>query len=240
MIILTLSEIGVSQYIIKRKECSDMKKVLSVVLAIAMCTTFSMGAFALDMDDILGYYDTAKEAVEDFVSGNPVPEAGEIINEAYEKLSGIIGGSTNLGDVIELVPGVAAGDVSGIIDIITSSIDSDSLTRVIDESVDALGSLGLISGDGFDLAGIDTDLVPQFMEFVFDGLESLGIDTSGMEEYLTNSELLNFFASLYVGGGIPDTDIPQTGNSSTGIVAIAVLAIAATTTAVVCTKKKED
>lgn len=254
---IIISEIGVSQQLLRfaavikneftdyRKGCSKMKKLLSVVLACALCATFSMGAFALDIDEIIGsaedYYNKAKEAVNGFVGENPIPDAGEFVNGIVDSISGIVDGSGEISDIVELVPGISFDDVNGIIDIIKGSVDSETLSRVVDESVAALESLGLIDGD-FDISDIDTDVAPQFMEYIFDGLESLGVDTSGFEEFLSNSELINFFASLYTGGGIvdPEPEIPQTGSSVTAMAALAVLAIAAATTAVVCTKKEEE
>ncbi len=222
-----------------------MKKLLSVVMVCALCATFSMGAFALDIDEIIGsaedYYNQAKDLVSGFVGENPIPDAGEFVDGIVDSVSGIADGSTDIADIVEVVPGIKFDDVSGIIDIIKGSVDSETLSRVVDESVAALESLGLIDGN-FDISDIDTDIAPQFMEYIFDGLESLGVDTSGFKEYLTNSELINFFASLYTGGGIvdPEPEIPQTGSSVTAMADLAVLAIAAATTAVVCTKKEED
>ncbi len=215
-----------------------MKKLLSVILVCALCATFSIGTFALDLEGTIGDITDTLTGLPDTITGyideNPIPEdASGIVTSILDQAKELLG-SSDIGGVVETLP-----DVDSIIEILKSTVDTGSISDVVDESVASLEDLGLISGD-FDISSLDTDLVPQFMDGIFAGLEALGVDTTGLEQYLTDSELINFFASLYTGGGTVDPVIPQTGSSATGLAALVVLAIAAGTTAVVCTKKKED
>lgn len=95
------------------------------------------------------------------------------------------------------------------------------------------------------------------MASIMDGfssvLEMLGLDSSVIEGLLDN-DIINFFANLYLGAvgpveepttEAPTTEpttvpeIPQTGDTSTVMVAIATLSVASAA-AFVCTKKKRD
>ncbi len=102
-----------------------------------------------------------------------------------------------------------------------------------------------------------TDIMAGLADSLLAGLESLGLDTTTIEALLDN-EIVNFFANLYLGyvdGEVPDetttaaptttvppvvtTSVPETGDTSAVVTAIATLSLASAA-AFLCLKKKED
>ncbi len=104
-----------------------------------------------------------------------------------------------------------------------------------------------------------TDVMAGLADTILSGLESLGLDTTTIEALLDN-EIVNFFANLYLGyvdGEVDDTttapttaptttvppvvttSVPDTGDTSAVVAAIATLSLASAA-AFLCLKKKED
>ena len=105
-----------------------------------------------------------------------------------------------------------------------------------------------------DSSMVTTDLVTGIMDGLSGGLEMLGMDVDGLLASMSDNEIINFFANMYIGfiGDVEDTTTtaptttapapqktPDTGDTASVAVAFATLCVA-TAAAGVCLKKKED
>ncbi len=257
-----------------------MKKVFSVLVAIAMMACLCVPAFAasdglIDIDNIgdslgdlsssLGGLDLSGFDIDGIKDAAGNLEAGlgetDILGTITGLLGGLTGGSDSDGDSSSDI--LSGFDPSGLLTSFTEGLDLSSLTTLFDGLTSALG------GEGIDLSGFsfgDFDIssilsgnqgtgagVAGIMDTFGGVLETLGLDSAIIESLLDN-DIVNFFANLYLGGVEEDTTpetteadstepqtvtntVPQTGDTSTVMVAIATLSVASAA-AFVCTRKK--
>lgn len=254
-----------------------MKKVFSVLVAIAMLACLTIPAFAADsaLGDLTGSLGDLSESLGGLdLSGfdlDGIKDAAgsleadladmDILGTITGLLGGITGGDSDsseggVGDVL------SGFDPSGILTSFTEGLDLSSLTTLFDGLTSALGGEGIdLSGfsfGDFDISSIlggnqGTDAgVAGIMDSFSGVLEMLGLDSSTIESLLGN-DVVNFFANLYLGSvaepeteapttteeptTVPSPSIPEMGDTSTVMAAIATLSVASAA-AFVCTRKK--
>ncbi len=194
-----------------------MKKLLSVLVAVAMCVCLCLPAFAAG-GDLLGDLDLSGldlESIKDSVGGLIGGDGSDPLAGIKDTLSGLLGGSGS---------GEAAGfDPTGALSSFVESLNLDQLTELFSGLSDALGSVGIslpgagegtegTESGGFDIMGLlggnsgDGAGLASVMDIFGGVLETLGLDSSIIES-LGQSDIVNFFANLYM-GSVPETDPP--------------------------------
>jgi len=148
--------------------------------------------------------------------------------------------------------GISLDDAKDIFDMILTQVDPEVLQKTIADSLATVGELG-----DFDITSLDTQKIPAFLDAVTDQLAANGVDVDALYDKLSSSELLNFFASIYIGDNVvtePETTTeaateaateaetsPDTGSAGSravgGIAVLAALSLA-TAAAFVSGKKK--
>lgn len=229
-----------------------MKKVLSILLAICLCASFTIVAFAEETTTAEATTEAATaettteattaeattvEATTEFdVDANMEKlkeEFKELIEEAY-KLGGDVlvnAGAVELGVIISQI----CADISE-----QTGIDMEFIEEKIMEYLKEAGLENLLV--------ITPDMIDSLIDSIFDALKDAGADIDALYALLKDSKLVNWFASIYVGDETTTEDtseeettneeITQTGQATT-IGAFAVLALAGAA-AFVATKKKKD
>ncbi len=217
-----------------------MKKALSIVLALVLCLSMSVMAFAEDVDsadpaaapvaELKDEAEDVKAEVKEDVAAveEKVAEVGEKVKSEFSELLNV------------------ANDFDGLKEIL-GNVDPAQLSDVLKTTADSINALsgGKLDLDG-GLQGIkealqDADLtagMPAIADAFFAGLEKMGVDKDTLVEKLQNSKILNAGAKLYTYGAAPAPVNPKTGSTA----AIAVFAVLSTAAAAafVCGKKKED
>lgn len=167
-----------------------------------------------------------------------VPEIDEIGEQVSEQVSEIAENA-----------GISLDDAKDIFDMILTQVDPEVLQKTIADSLATVGELG-----DFDITSLDTQKIPAFLDAVTDQLAANGVDVDALYDKLSSSELLNFFASIYIGDNVvtePETTTeaaateaetsPDTGSAGSravgGIAVLAALSLA-TAAAFVSGKKK--
>lgn len=258
-----------------------MKKLFSIMVAIAMCACLCLPAFAAEdaglldkVSDSLGGLDMENfdmSGLEDALGniGTDLEET-DILGTVTGLLGGLgeTGGDTGSAEAegaLDSVTGMLGDfDATGALTEFTAGLDASSLTSLFSGLTDSLSGAGIdlssFSFGSFDIASLleGNSGSGAGMASIMDGfsgvLETLGLDSSVIEGLLDN-DIVNFFANLYLGavGPVEETtteaptttepttvpEIPQTGDTSTVMVAIATLSVASAA-AFVCTKKKRD
>ena len=252
-----------------------MKKLLSVLVAIAMCACLCLTAFAADGDILSGLtgalgdldlesfdLDSITAGLGDLTAGLGGTDGSDPLAGIKDTLGGLLGGS---GDSSE-AGGLGDFDPTGALSSFVDSLDLGQITELFSGLTDALGGLGISlpsggegegSEGGFDINSIlggntgDGAGVAGIMDMFGGVLEGLGLDSSIIES-LGQSDIVNFFANLYMGSvptpsPEPETDPPTTEkphNQDTGVndgaavmAACATLSVAAAAL-FVCTRKK--
>lgn len=191
-----------------------MKKLLSVLVAIAMCACLCLPAFAADGNplgdlDLENFnLDSIKAGIDDLAAGLG-SEGSNPLEGIKSTLEGFLGGA-----------GTGEGfDPTGALSSFVETLDLSQLTELFSGLTDALGSVGISlpgagegtgEAGGFDITGIlggnsgDGAGVAAIMDIFGGVLEGLGLDTSIIES-LGQSDIVNFFANLYM-GSVPATD----------------------------------
>lgn len=142
-----------------------------------------------------------------------------------DALSGLLGGidlssigsSLSSGDALSTITGMFSGidtssfDVSALMNTISSAfssggLDLGSLTSGMDVGSFDIGSV--LSGGGA------TDTISTIMDALMSGLSALGLDTS-MLDGLMDSDIINFFANLFMGIGGGSDSSANNNNSAT-------------------------
>ena len=97
-----------------------------------------------------------------------------------------------------------------------------------------------------DNSMLTTDLITGVMDGLKGGLTMLGVDTDALLSSMSDNEIINFFANMYLGflGDVPESttkapETPDTGDTADVAVAALTLCVAVAA-AGVCLKKKED
>ena len=210
-----------------------MKKVFSVLVAIAMIACLCVPAFAAgnigdslgDLSSSLGGLDLSGFDIDSIkeAAGNLEADLAEtdILGTITGALGGLIGGGSSDGSSKS---GSGASDIlsgfdpSGILTSFTEGLDLSSLSTLFDGLKSALGDAGIsldgISFGDFDISSIlggisggDGSGMAGIMDTFSGVLESLGLDSSVIESLLDN-DIVNFFANLYLGGVEPTTEKP--------------------------------
>ena len=199
-----------------------MKKILSILLAVALCATFTVCAFAADADST---------KVSDEVLGDIVDGLGDLINaetdendaaleKAIEDLYAALDEANTKGDVSALVEQLKDYANGADVDISDAFTDLGALQDVVEK---------FLKDGGFNLEEIKKDL----------------------ENDSALNKLVGLYAGSYTkvpttpstsGDETTPSEInPPTGESISGIaIALSVLVASAGAAVVVCAKKKED
>lgn len=97
-----------------------------------------------------------------------------------------------------------------------------------------------------DNSMLTTDLITGVMDGLKGGLTMLGVDADALLSSMSDNEIINFFANMYLGflGDVPESttkapETPDTGDTADVAVAALTLCVAVAA-AGVCLKKKED
>lgn len=217
-----------------------MKKLFSIMVAIAMCACLCLPAFAaedagvldglseslggLDMDgfDLSGLEDLFGNVSADF-------EETDIVGTITGLISGSTDGSTDEGassesGALDAITGVLGGfDVTGALSDFTSGLDTDSLGTLFSGLTDSLSGAGIdlssFSFGSFDISSIleGNSGSGAGMASIMDGfssvLEMLGLDSATIEGLLDN-DIVNFFANLYL-GAVGEVEEPTTETTTT-------------------------
>ena len=140
----------------------------------------------------------------------------------------------------ELGINFSVDEVMSILETITADISEEQLQGVIEDALATIGE--------FDITSIDTEQIPAFLDTALEQLAAMGVDVESLKAQLGDNELVNFFASIYMGGTptpeetteeeTTEEEIPHTGSSVGGIAIFATLSLAAAA-AFACTKKKD-
>lgn len=199
-----------------------MKKILSILLAVALCATFTVCAFAADADST---------KVSDEVLGDIVDGLGDLINaetdendaaleKAIEDLYAALNDANAKGDTSALIEQLKEYANGADVDISDALTDLGALQDVVEK---------FLNDGGFDLEKIKKDL----------------------ENDSALNKLVGLYAGSYTKVPTPSTTDdpsttptepnPPTGESISGIaIALSVLVASAGAAVVVCAKKKED
>jgi hypothetical protein len=198
-----------------------MKKILSILLAVALCATFTVCAFAADADST---------KVSDEVLGDIVDGLGDLINaetdendaaleKAIEELYAALNDANAKGDTSALIEQLKDYANGADVDISDALTDLGALQDVVEK---------FLNDGGFDLEKIKKDL----------------------ENDSALNKLVGLYAGSYTKVPTPTTTNPSTtpteinpptGESISGIaIALSVLVASAGAAVVVCAKKKED
>lgn len=216
-----------------------MKKILSVLVAIAMCACLCLPAFAADdsllggLGDSLGGLDLSgfdlaglQESLGSFTGGF---EDMDILGSITGALGGLFGGSgDSTGDsgssdstngLSSIIGGLSDFDITGALGSFTEGLSLDSLTELFSGLLGSLGEGGVsLDGLGFGdfdigslLSGNDGDGagVASIMDKFGSVLETLGLSSDVIEGLLDN-DIINFFANLYLGITEPVPETPST------------------------------
>lgn len=203
-----------------------MKKLFSIMVAIAMCACLCLPAFAAEdaglldeVSDSLGGLDMENfdlSGLED-AFGNIEADLAEtdILGTIAGLFSGLTGssdtadGSTGEGSVLDSIMEMLSGfDVTGVLSQFTAGLNAESLTSLFSGLTDSLSGAGIdlssFSFGEFDVASLveGNSGTGAGMASIMDGfssvLEMLGLD-SAMIEGLLDNDIVNFFANLYLG-----------------------------------------
>ncbi len=223
-----------------------MKKVLSVLLAVVLCLTFSTMAFAAE--------ETAAANSEDLdaLVNEIVDAAGEGDLEGIANAVQINGDKLYdaFGDIVEGADTIAANEAVDYVVTAISELTGADMENVRVIVLDAIEEYGLE-----DVEIVSADAVPGLVDEVCARLEEYGIDTAPILDKLGSSTVGGAIIGIYTGDveepteeepetpaddEIPEEEpeIPVTGQASS-IAAFAVLAVAAAG-AYVCTRKKAE
>lgn len=253
-----------------------MKKLLSVLVAIAMCACLCLPAFAAEdilsgLGDSLGDLDLESfdvDSIKDSLSGitSGLGDGSGALDGIKDTLGGLLGGSSGEGTGEGTgESGLGEFDPTGALTSFVESLDMSQITELFSGLTDALGSLGISlptggeegSEGGFDISSIlggnsgDGAGVASIMDTFGGVLESLGLDSSIIES-LGQSDIVNFFANLYMGSvpadpePEPTTEAPTTQphnptmgvNDGAAVVAACATLSVAAAALFVCTRKK--
>jgi len=213
-----------------------MKKILSVLLAVVLCFSLSVMAFAEDttVEETTTVVDeTTTQAPEEIVE-DVLGEAKEIADKLVEEINKVLDDAgaqplkTYLDEILAKIKDETGYDLAEYVykTLEDAGIDIESAKVVAAEDMDAL------------------------VDAIFDAVEANGGDVNAFYEWLVNSKIVNWFASIYVPTPeettapveettVAPTEAPETGDAPV-FAGVAVLAVAAAA-AVICTKKaKKD
>ncbi len=221
-----------------------MKKLLSVLLAVALCLAFSTMAFAEETAAI----DTEElsSIVNEIVAGAGEGDLGGVAAAVQVNADKLYAA---FGDILEDTDTVKADEaadyvVSAISDL--TGADMENVREIVDEAIAEYGLENVEIVESSAVAGL--------VDKILERLESLGIDTDPIIDKLGESKLGSTVIGIYTGEvtteevEVPseeieettteEVEIPETGHASS-IAAFAVLAVAAAG-AYVCTRKKAE
>ncbi|MGN0444519.1 MAG: hypothetical protein ACI4F5_07900 [Acutalibacteraceae bacterium] len=218
--------------------------------------------------DTSGALDGIKDTLGGLLGESTSEETGDGIADTSGALDGIKDTLGGLLDGSSGESGIGEFDPTGALTSFVESLDISQITELFSGLTDALGSLGisLPTGDeasegSFDISSIlggnsgDGAGVASIMDTFGGVLESLGLDSSIIEA-LGQSDIVNFFANLYMGSvpspdpepeTEPTTEAPTTTqphnptmgvNDGAAVVAACATLSVAAAALFVCTRKK--
>lgn len=211
-----------------------MKKLLSVLVAITMCVCLCLPAFAADSDLLAGLgdldlenfnLDSIKEGLSGLTAGLGGSDGSDPLAGIKDTLGGLLpsgGDSAATGDDAaaggDLLAGLGEFDPTGVLSSFVEGLDLSQITDLFAGLTDSLGSLGISlpgsseegSEGSFDINSIlggnsgSGAGIASIMDGFGSVLEMLGLDSSIIES-LGQSDIVNFFANLYM-GSVPTPD----------------------------------
>lgn len=206
-----------------------MKKLLSVLVAITMCVCLCLTAFAADSDVLAGLSSSLGDLDLENINLDSIKDSlgglGDLsgIKDTLGGLVPGVGGDTAAGDTTaagdDLLGGLSEFDPTGALSSFVESLDLSQITDLFAGLTDSLGSLGISlpggsddgsSEGGFDITSIlggnsgDGAGLATIMDGFGSVLETLGLDSAVIES-LGQSDIVNFFANLYM-GSVPTPD----------------------------------
>lgn len=153
--------------------------------------------------------------------------------------------AANLPDLLTVISeaiGTAGIDMANFDASALGNFDIEALLGGADSSVTS----DLATDASTDNSMFTTDLVTGIMDGLKGGLTMLGVDADALLSSMSDNEIINFFANMYLGflGDVEETttkapETPDTGDTASVTVALATLCVAVAA-AGVCLKKKED
>lgn len=214
-----------------------MKKVLSILLAVALCFAFSVMAFATE--------ETTAINTEELSS--IVDEIVDAAGEAdYEGLVSAVQINADqlaaaFGDIVEGADTVAADEAAEYVITAISDLTGADMENVREIVMDAIDEYGVA-----DVEIVSSNEVAGLVDKILERLEEYGIDTEPVIDMLAESKLGNAVIGIYVGETttVEEIDPPVTDTiidtgAPSSVAAFAVLAVAAAG-AFVCTRKKAE
>lgn len=152
----------------------------------------------------------------------------------------------NLPDLLTVISesiGFAGIDMANFDASALGNFDITALLGGADSSKPTGTATDVASGDS---SMVTTDLITGVMDGLKGGLTMLGVDADALLSSMSDNEIINFFANMYLGflGDVEETttkapETPDTGDTASVTVALATLCVAVAA-AGVCLKKKED
>ena len=236
-----------------------MKKAMSIILALVLCLSMSVMAFAEDANEtadpavaVASELEDAAATIEDKAE-DVKAEISDTVGAAIEKAKDLVD-DEKVAEVGEKAKSIfsellnTATDFEGL-KAMLSDVNPEQLNDVLKTTAESINKLsgGKLNLDG-SLDGIrealkDTDLsagMPAVADAFFAGLEKAGVSRDDVVKKLQASKILNAGAKLYTYGAAPAPslpDNPKTG-STAAIAVFAVLSVAAAA-AFVCGKKED-
>lgn len=226
-----------------------MKKLLSVLLAVALCLAFSTMAFAEETTPAVDTEELSS-IVDEIVAGAGEGDIGGVAASIQVNADKLY---EAFGDILDDTDTVAADEAADYVISAISELTGADMEAVREVVMDALDEYEL-----GDVQIVESSAVAGLVDKILERLEALGIDTTPIIDKLGESKLGSTIIGIYTGDvtttnppedeetteapaeaptEAPREDIPVTGQSS-AIAAFAVLAIAAG--AYVCTRKKAE
>lgn len=232
-----------------------MKKVLSILLAVALCFAFTTMAFAAE--------ETVAEIDKEELSSIVDDIVGAVGEGDYEDLAGAVQVNADklaaaFGDIVEGTDTVAADEAADYVITAISDLtgaDMESVREIVMDAIDEYGISDVEIPESSEVAGL--------VDKILERLEEYGIDTDPIIDTLASSKVGGAIIGIYTGevttepevttdeptteeissvdpseAPTDDIDIPETGHASS-VAAFAVLAVAAAG-AFVCTRKKAE
>lgn len=201
-----------------------MKKLFSVLVAIAMCACLCLPAFAAEdagvldgVSDALGGLDLENfdmSGLEDMLGGLEGDLADTDILGTITGLLGGVGGEGSTGEaggtsVLDSLMGMLGDfDATGALSEFTAGLDAEALTSLFGGLTESLSGAGIdlssFSFGEFDVSSLlegnsgDGAGMAYIMDSFGSVLEMLGMDSATIEGLFDN-DIVNFFANLYLG-----------------------------------------
>ena len=183
-----------------------MKKVLSILLAVALCFAFSAMAFAEEAAEI--NKEELSSIVDDIV--------GAVEDGDYEEIAGAVQVNADklaaaFGDIVADADTVAADEAADYVITAISDLTGADMEDVREIVLDAIDEYGLS-----DVAIPESSEVAGLVDAVLMRLEENGIDTDPIIDTLASSKVGGAIIGIYTGEVVTDPDVVTTTETTTG------------------------